>query len=154
MMMKTSAPQFYLLPYSPIDVVTEQDRTAGIIFSTPSFYSWGNRGPERQRGWSKVTPPSKDSGDVAPAPALASAPPPAGRFLLAVLGASLPFPSLPLPPLPRQAAAAPGPWFSCLSQKTDYESSSLGFNHPGRPQALTRAMCLFYLPHSKQFQLL
>ena len=43
MMMKTSAPQFYLLPYSPIDVVTEQDRTTEIIFSTPSFYSWGNR---------------------------------------------------------------------------------------------------------------
>lgn len=47
---------------------------------------------ERQRSWSKVTPPSKDGGGAAPALALASAPPPAARLLLAAPGAPLAFP--------------------------------------------------------------
>ena len=46
----------------------------------------------RQRSWSKVTPPSKDSGGTAPTLALASAPPPAARLLLAAPGAPLAFP--------------------------------------------------------------
>lgn len=47
MMMETSAPKFHLWPDPPFSVDTEQNRTTGIIFSTPSFYSGRNGDSER-----------------------------------------------------------------------------------------------------------
>lgn len=38
---------FHCLPDSPIDVDTELDGATEMSCSTPSFYSWGNCGPER-----------------------------------------------------------------------------------------------------------
>lgn len=45
---------FHFLIESLIDVETEAPGATEMICSTPSFYSWGHCGPERQRSLFKV----------------------------------------------------------------------------------------------------
>lgn len=103
----------------------------------------GEMGTQRDRGAEPRSHLLIRTVGILPSPALVSAPPSAARLLLAVLGASLPFPDR------LQQHRVFG--FPADPRKL-YESSSLGFDHPGSTPSTSPGLLVSSILLTKQVQ--